>query len=215
MNRLLPLIAKWGGTMADSYKNGRNELYYESVETNNEELDKNKLERIRSEIGDAMAKTMDLYGVPPSIGRLYSMLYFSEEPLTLDELRDHMGMSKTSMSTGVRRLEKNKMVKKVWKKGVRKHLYEGETNFFNNFVNFFVPMLKREYEVNMEAIEKAEPELKKLAESDNQTVREDAKKDLQKLEEAKKYYLWLKKLADSIESGEIYKYFPKDDHNEG
>ncbi len=173
-----------------------------------------KLEKIRSEVGVAMAKTMDLYGVPPSIGRLYSMLYFSDEPLTLDELRDDMGMSKTSMSTGVRRLEKNKMVRKVWKRGVRKHLYEGETDFFNNFVNFFVPMWRREIEVNLEAIEKSEPELKALCQSDKEDVRETAVKDLKKLDEAKQYYHWLAKLADSIETGEIFEFLPKESGEE-
>ncbi|ACB85624.1 choline uptake/conversion transcriptional regulator CudC [Natranaerobius thermophilus] len=169
-----------------------------------------KLQELRSEISVAMAQTMDLYGVPPSIGRLYAILYFSDEPKTLDELRDMMGMSKTSMSTGVRRLEKNKMVKKVWKKGVRKHLYEGETDFFNTFLNFFIPMWKREIEVNMEAIKKVEPELKEMAESSDGEVSKEAEKDLKKLEEAKQYYIWLNKLARSIESGEIFDFIPKE-----
>ncbi|WP_240503527.1 GbsR/MarR family transcriptional regulator [Natranaerobius trueperi] len=174
------------------------------------ESQKEELEQIRSELSVAMAKTMDLYGVPPSIGRLYGILYFNEEPLTLDELRDYMGMSKTSMSTGVRRLEKNKMVKKVWKKGVRKHLYEGETDFFNNFVNFFVPMWRREYEVNMDVIKDAEPKLRELAKSEDQEVSYKAQKDLEKIEHSKKYYSWLEKIADSVESGEIYDFIPKE-----
>ncbi len=168
------------------------------------------LEELRSEVSEALAQTMDLYGVPPSIGKLFGILYFSEEPQTLDELREQMGMSKTSMSTGVRRLEKNKMVKKVWKKGVRKHLYESEDDFFKHFLNFFVTMWYREIEVNMDAIKRVEPYLQKLQASSNEEIKTKADKDLEKLEEAKRYYNWLRKLADAVESGKIFEYYPVD-----
>ena len=172
------------------------------------ETDKEKLERARNDVGSALAKTMDLYGITPSIGHLFSRLYFSDEPMTLDELQESMGMSKTSMSTGVRNLEKNKMVKKVWRKGVRKDLYLGEKNFFTHFINFFVPMWRREIEVNLDAINRAEPELQELLESEDSEIKEKAKSDLEKLEEGKTYYNWLSKLADSVESGEIFKLIP-------
>ncbi len=170
--------------------------------------DKEKLNKIREDVGSALAKTMDLYGITPSIGHLFSILYFSDKPMTLDELQQSMGMSKTSMSTGVRNLEKNKMVKKVWKKGVRKDLYESELDFFTHFKNFFVPMWRREIEVNMDAINRALPELEKLQNSDDEEIREKAKKDIEKLEEGKNYFNWLKKLADKVESGEIFDLIP-------
>ena len=174
------------------------------------ETEEEKLEQIRAEISSGIAKTMDIYGVTPSVGQLYATLYFSEEPMTLDQLREELGMSKTSMSTGVRKLESNKMVRKIWKKGVRKHLYQGETDFFQNFVNFFVPLWKREIEVNMDAIKKCEPELRKLCHSENPVVREKAAQDMEKIQYAKKYYEWLKKLTESFETGEIYECIPKD-----
>ena len=44
-----------------------------------------------------IAKNMNLYGITPSVGRLYGTLYFAEEPMTLDQMRDALLMSKTSM----------------------------------------------------------------------------------------------------------------------
>ncbi|WP_369011870.1 GbsR/MarR family transcriptional regulator, partial [Robertmurraya sp. DFI.2.37] len=64
-----------------------------------------------------------LYGVTESVGRLYGSLYFQEEPMTLDAMKDELGMSITSMSTSVRGLMELKMVEKVWKRGERKDLY--------------------------------------------------------------------------------------------
>src|SRR5699024_6462629 len=43
-----------------------------------------------------IAKNMNLYGITSSIGRLYGVLYFSDEPMTLDDMRDALEMSKTS-----------------------------------------------------------------------------------------------------------------------
>ena len=75
-----------------------------------------KLEIAREKFIQSIAENIDLYGITDSIGRLYGTLYFSNEPLTLDEMREALGMSKTSMSTGVRTLLETKMVRKVWKK---------------------------------------------------------------------------------------------------
>jgi len=171
--------------------------------------DEEKLEEARNKITTMMANTMDLYGIPPSIGRLYATLYFSDGPMTLDELKEAMGMSKTSMSTGVRKLENDHFINKVWEKGVRKDLYEAQTDFFKSFVAFYCKMWYREIELNMEAIKKAEPILKELTNSKNLEVKEKAQKDMVKLSNAKEYYEWLKTLVISLENGEIFDFIPK------
>ena len=58
----------------------------------------------------AIATNMSLYGLTPSVGRLYGVLYFEDKPMTLDDMREALSMSKTSMSTGVRALSDMKMV---------------------------------------------------------------------------------------------------------
>jgi len=171
--------------------------------------DMDKLEIARRRISTVMAKTMDLYGTPPSIGMLYATLYFSEDPLTLDELKESMGMSKTSMSTGVRKLEENHFVNKVWQKGVRKDLYEAQKDFYESFIGFYCNMWHRELELNMEAIRKAEPELKALLKSSDEEVRRLAERDLAQLENGQNYYKWLEKLVKSLESGKIFDFIPK------
>lgn len=88
------------------------------------------LEEAESLVIDAIAETMDLYGVTHSIGRLYGVLYFSEEPMTLNQMSNSLGMSKPSMSTGIHSLVDIEMVQKVWRKGERKDLYKAEKDFF-------------------------------------------------------------------------------------
>ena len=84
-----------------------------------------------------IAKNMTLYGIAPSVGRLYGMLYFSDEPMTLDGLRDALKMSKTSMSTGVRALAEMNMVEPAYRKGVRKDLYQSEEDWYKSFTSLF------------------------------------------------------------------------------
>lgn len=156
---------------------------------------------------DAISETMDLYGVTPSIGRLYGILYFKQEPLTLDDMSAELGMSKPSMSTGIRALQQIHYVHKVWQKGVRKDLYVAEKDFFKTFTSFFSNMWNREIAVNLEATERAAEILTELVRDPNVPVwiHEKAKADLEQLNQSKAYYEWLRNIVDLFESKEINK----------
>ncbi|HET7615624.1 MAG TPA: GbsR/MarR family transcriptional regulator, partial [Bacillales bacterium] len=92
-----------------------------------------KIEKAENAVIQSIAETMDLYGVTPSIGRLYATMYFKHDPMTLDNMKDDLGMSKPSMSTAVRKLQDINIVQKVWQKGSRKDLFLAEKNFFHYF----------------------------------------------------------------------------------
>ncbi|RYM06715.1 GbsR/MarR family transcriptional regulator [Sporolactobacillus sp. THM7-7] len=155
----------------------------------------------------ALADTMDLYGVTYSVGRLYGFLYFKNEPVTLDQMSQDLGMSKPSMSTGIRTLQQIDMVHKVWKTGVRKDLYNAEKDFSKSFFSFFCKKWEREISVNLEAIVFAEEKLTMLKNDSNVPVwiHDKAITDLNQLEESKQYYRFLKKLVKAFESREILK----------
>ncbi|CEG24922.1 choline uptake/conversion transcriptional regulator CudC [Peribacillus castrilensis] len=165
------------------------------------------LEEAESLVIDAIAETMDLYGVTHSIGRLYGVLYFSEEPMTLNQMSNSLGMSKPSMSTGIHSLVDIEMVQKVWRKGERKDLYKAEKDFFESFLSFFCKKWDRELSVNMQAIEKATEKLNSLLDTPAvpDAIQQKARKDLQQLQDSTQYYLWLKKLVHAFRSKELFK----------
>ncbi len=173
--------------------------------------DMDVLKEARMEVSQAMSQTMDLYGYTPSTGMLYSLLYFSEDPLSLDDLARALEVSKTTVCTGARSMEERGLLAKSWKKGSRRDHYRAETDFFNNFLHYFSSMWQREIDVNLKAIAKAEPVIRNLVNSKDRAVGEMAGTDLDKLQEAKKYYRWLEKLVDSIDSKEIFKLIPVPD----
>ncbi|KRE48801.1 GbsR/MarR family transcriptional regulator [Paenibacillus sp. Soil522] len=169
-----------------------------------------KLHNTRRRVIESIGKNMDLYGITLSIGHLYGNMYFNREPVTLDEMSQTMGMSKTSMSTGMRTLHDLKMINKVWGKGSRKDLYEVEPNWHQNFADFFSIKWRKAVEQNMSALNRSMKEidaLKQQYESDPAFL-DVLENDMQKIDEALKYYRWLERLIDSFETGDIYKFIP-------
>ncbi|GAB7388163.1 transcriptional regulator GbsR [Bacillaceae bacterium] len=167
---------------------------------------KSQLEDAENIVIEAIAETMDLYGVTHSVGRLYGIMYFSEKPMTLDEMSKKMGMSKPSMSTGIHTLLEHEMVHKVWQKGVRKDLYVAEKDFFKSFVAFFSKKWEREANVNLQAIERAEEILQELLADPDlpETVTKRAERDLQLIAESKLYYEWLRRFVKKMRNREFF-----------
>ncbi|HEU5139753.1 MAG TPA: GbsR/MarR family transcriptional regulator [Bacillales bacterium] len=175
-----------------------------------EQQAKREIEQARNTVIHSIAETMDLYGVAPSIGRLYATMYFKHHPMTLDDMKDELGMSKPSMSTSVRKLQDINIVQKVWQKGSRKDSFVAEKDFFQYFIRFFCQKWKREVDLNLKAVNAAEPQLKKAAldEQLDEATLNDVKQDLQQLEAFKNYYHWLEQLVHLMETEEIFDLLP-------
>lgn len=168
--------------------------------------ERERLNLARERVIETIAKNMNLYGITDSIGRLYGMLYFNQHPMTLDEMKEELGMSKTSMSTSVRSLMELKMVEKVWRKGMRKDLYKAEEDWHQTFVDLFTTKWRPSIAMNISAIEKSLKELALIeaSETADEEVKAAAAADLVKLHDALDYYDWLNRLVNSFESGEIF-----------
>lgn len=168
------------------------------------------IEQARDIMISAIAQSMVIYGVTPSVGRIYGVLYFSSEPLTLDEIKDQVAMSKASVSNGMRELLETDMVTKVWKKGDRKDHYVAEKDYLRNFITYFINKIRQERNLIMKATEQVEPALEKIMlETSDEQVKEKAAKDLALIKNSYDYFDWTMRLANRFESGEIFDYLPK------
>ncbi|SES01226.1 GbsR/MarR family transcriptional regulator [Salipaludibacillus aurantiacus] len=170
-----------------------------------------KLEEARDVMISAIAQTMVIYGVTPSVGRIYGILYYSDEPMSLDDIKDEVAMSKASVSNGMRELLDTEMVIKVWKKGDRKDHYIAEKDFFKNFINFFVKKMRQERSLIIKGSEQARPALQDIINSAaSEEAKEAAKQDLEKMDQSYQYFEWTMKLANAMDSGEIFSFLPKE-----
>ncbi|MGM0902110.1 MAG: GbsR/MarR family transcriptional regulator [Bacillota bacterium] len=172
--------------------------------------DNESLDRSRKIVIDTIAQNMHLYGITPSAGRLYGLLFFSDKPLTLDEMKEELGMSKTSMSNSVRSLLDLNMVEKVWVKGERKDLYTIKEDWYQCFFDYFTIKWRTTITTNSSAMEKSLNKLQELiADPDtSEDIREQAHKDIKKLEDRINYYDWQDRLIDSFETKEILNFVP-------
>lgn len=167
------------------------------------------LEDARDVLASAIAQSMVIYGVTPSVGRIYGILYFSKVPLSLDEIQVQVAMSKASVSNGLRELQETEMVTKVWKKGERKDHYIAEKDFLRNFHNYFAKKIRQERSLIMKAVEQTEPLIEEISkQTGNEETRENAKADLALIKNSKDYFEWTARLANAMESGEIYDFLP-------
>lgn len=176
------------------------------MSVNEEQALSEERQRIRRNMIEAIAETMDLYGATHSSGQLYGIMFFEHRPMTLDEMKLQMNMSKSNMSYAVRSLVESQMVKKLDEKQERKELYAAETDFFIAFQNFFSHKLQREIDVMMQAIDEALPDLTELIleERIGDEERKLALQDLHKLRHSKKYYEWLQQFVDGLRNGDYF-----------
>lgn len=170
-----------------------------------------KLDKARERIIETIAQNIHLYGLVPSAGRQFGTMFFQNEPLTLDDMTEKLGMSKTSMSTSVRALSELKLVERAWKKGVRKDLYKVTDDWHQSFIDLFSIKWRRSATLHMTAIKKSLTELKELQQDPviSKELYEEVQLDIDKLLYMKNYYNWLERLIDAFEDQQIFDLVPK------
>ena len=81
------------------------------------------------EMVEAGGRTSQAFGLSRLFGQIYTYLYLSPEPQSLDELAEGLGVSKASVSIAARQLESWGALRCIWKRGDRRDYYEAETDF--------------------------------------------------------------------------------------
>ena len=82
------------------------------------------LTKSRSEFAELLGRTAQAFGLTPSVGQIYGLLYLSAEPLSLDEIAESLDRSKASASIGTRQLESLHAVQVSSKNADRRDYWE-------------------------------------------------------------------------------------------
>ncbi|GEN82452.1 HTH-type transcriptional repressor OpcR [Sporosarcina luteola] len=174
---------------------------------------KETLDKARERIIETIAQNIHLYGLTPSAGRQYGTMFFHNEPLTLDDMTEELGMSKTSMSTSVRALSDLKLVERAWKRGIRKDLYQVKDDWYQSFIDLFSIKWRRSISLHSVAIRKSLTELQVLRNDPgvSDELKETVEIDIAKLEYIRDYYEWLDRLVDAFEDHDIFDLVPRKD----
>jgi len=87
---------------------------------------------------DAMGRLMEFWGFRRHMGRLWTVLYLSPEPMTTAELSDALQLSSSAVSLSLGELVRWGAVRKTWRPGERKDFYQAEGSVWK--------LLRRVYE---------------------------------------------------------------------
>ena len=91
----------------------------------------------RLQIADDIGRVYGRYGLALSVGRVFGLLLASNEPLSLDEIAETLGISKSGASVAARDLERVGVLHRLGTPGSRRVLYEAtdqmETTFSGTF----------------------------------------------------------------------------------
>src|ERR1051326_8114746 len=80
--------------------------------------------KTRREMIEGCGQIFQLLGLPRSTGQIYGLLYLSTKPLSLDQMVELLGLSKSSASIGTRHLISWKAIRQIWVPGDRRDYFE-------------------------------------------------------------------------------------------
>lgn len=87
---------------------------------------------------DAMGRLMEFWGFRRHMGRIWTILYLSPEPMTTLALSETLRLSSSAVSLSLAELVRWGAVRKTWVPGERKDFFEAETSVWK--------LLRRVYE---------------------------------------------------------------------
>ncbi len=112
-------------------------------------------------LSDAVGRLIEFWGFKRHMGRIWSLLYLSDEPLGANELKDRLELSAGSVSMALNDLLRWGVVKRVWIHGQRRDFFVAESNLWKMISRVF---RERELVEILEAIGAMEQALASLDE---------------------------------------------------
>ena len=133
-------------------------------------------------LSDAIGRLMEFWGFKRHMGRIWTVLYLSDEPLGANELRDKLQLSAGSVSMAMNDLLRWGVVKKVWMHGQRRDYFVAESNLWKMVSRVFRERELVEIHEAIAAMEGALAELKDKASSRDPTTRARAETQVARIE---------------------------------
>ncbi len=116
---------------------------------------------------DFFVRLMGILGMPRSVGEIYGLLYFSEKPLSMNDISSRLEISIGSASQGLKTLKSLKAVRSTYIAGDRRDHYLAETEFRRLFSTFIKDEIMPHLESAKDRISRMENSLSKDEKNDD------------------------------------------------
>ncbi|WP_106497904.1 GbsR/MarR family transcriptional regulator [Lentibacillus sp. Marseille-P4043] len=166
-----------------------------------------ELEHAEDQISDRIADNMKTFGVSSTVGRLLGIIYLNRAPMTLDELAEETGMSKTRMSQVVRQMMSLNIAEKEFVKGSRKEHYRVENDYIQTFISLFTTNWKEVVSKNSQLARRLQDKIARIERAHKEYFSAEVEQKVAELKEELtqwiSYYDWINRLVEFFESGKI------------
>ncbi len=113
-------------------------------------------------VSDVVGRLIEFWGFKRNMGRVWTLLYLSPEPLSADDLRRLLGLSTGAVSMTLSELARWGVVRKIWVQGERRDFYTAEVQLWRMISRVWSEREKIEVESAIEAFEAALKELETM-----------------------------------------------------
>jgi DNA-binding transcriptional regulator GbsR (MarR family) len=139
-------------------------------------------EAARERVIESMEQSAEVYGLSRSAGRIYGVLYFAEEPLSIPELVDETGYAKSTVSNVTRTLTRIGLVhRRSSDGGGRRVRYTAEREVWFILQDVFQRHIQREIQTTLRTIRRAESRLPDDDEADRIAELRETYEDLREI----------------------------------
>jgi DNA-binding transcriptional regulator GbsR (MarR family) len=104
---------------------------------------------------NAIGSLIEFWGFKRNMGRVWTVLYLSPEPLSSEDLRHALSLSSGAVSMTLSELSRWGVVRKVWIQGQRRDFYTAEVQLWRMISRVFNEREKSEVVAAIEAFEEA------------------------------------------------------------
>jgi len=124
---------------------------------------------------------MEFWGFKRNMGRIWTVLYLSDEPLSAQDLRDKLQLSSGAVSMTLGELQRWSVVRKVWIQGERKDHFAAEGNLWKMISRVLAERERVEIQEAIDRMEEALDHLRPRAKSSDRQERARARMQQQRI----------------------------------
>lgn len=149
-------------------------------------------------VSDVIGRLIEFWGFKRNMGRIWSVLYLSPEPLSAEDLRLALKLSSGAVSMTLNELSRWGVVRKVWVQGERKDYYAAEVQLWRMISRVFSEREKAEIVMAIEAFEAALADVSKLRQSPDPKMRARAELQYERIKQLLELAKLGKKLIETL-----------------
>jgi HTH-type transcriptional regulator, glycine betaine synthesis regulator len=149
-------------------------------------------------VSDVVGRLIEFWGFKRNMGRIWSVLYLSPEPLSAEDLRECLGLSSGAVSMTLNELARWGVVRKVWVQGERKDFFAAEIQLWKMISRVFNEREKAEIVSAIESFEEALASLETHRRSPDAATRARADLQYERIRQLLELARLGKKLLDTL-----------------